>query len=286
MRRRPCSGTTSPPPPEHVRRRIGVGKATGQQWLDVMRTAHRLGMNTSSTMMFGHIEGVADRVMHMQMIRDAQDEAIANGWPGRYVSFISWPFQPDNTALGRLTMWSAESGEPFPGDVLADAVMRGEVDPTDKSACKTIAPEAGRRLRLSGATDYLRVQALSRLFFDNIHNIGSSWVTMGPKIGQIGLLHGANDMGSVMMEENVVSAAGTTYCLNEATICRLIRDAGFTPAQRDNAYDIVTRHDDTPHAPDNAITDWSALRPAASAFGGKDDTDQVVDVSVSAGEDV
>ncbi|MBI1375497.1 MAG: radical SAM protein [Phycisphaera sp.] len=275
--------------PDHVRRRIGIGKATGRQWLDVMRAAHRLGMNTSSTMMFGHIEGAADRVMHMQMIRDAQDEAINGGWPGRYLSFISWPFQPDNTALGRLTMHDAESGEPFPGDVLADAVFAGEVDPSDKAACKAAAPEAGRRLRLSGATDYLRTQALSRLFFDNIHSIGSSWVTMGPKIGQLGLFHGANDMGSVMMEENVVSAAGTTYCLNEATICRLIRDAGFTPAQRDNAYRIINTHPDTPDAPDNAVTDWAELRPAHSAFGGGEserDTEQIVDVNVSVGEDV
>jgi cyclic dehypoxanthinyl futalosine synthase len=251
--------------PEHVRRRIGIGKADAQQWLDVMRVGHKLGMLTSSTMMFGHIEGAADRVLHMQMIRDAQDEAAANGWPGRYVSFISWPFQPENTPLGRLTKWDPEAGEAFPGDELAEKVLAGEVDAYDKAACRSAVPEAGRKLRLAGSTDYLRTQALSRLFFDNIHSIGSSWVTMGPKIGQLGLFFGANDMGSVMMEENVVSAAGTTYCLNAAQICRLIREAGYTPAQRDNAYDIIQEYAED--GPDLRVTDWSHHRPADSAFG-------------------
>ncbi|MEC9232924.1 MAG: hypothetical protein VX403_03350, partial [Planctomycetota bacterium] len=90
--------------------------------------------------------------------------------------------------------------------------------------------------------------------------IGSSWVTMGPHIGQMGLLWGANDMGSVMMEENVVSSAGSTHCLNEAMICRLIRDAGFTPAQRDNAYDLLRIHDG-PDSPDLVVEDWSLNRP-------------------------
>ena len=250
---------------EHVRRRIGSTKATGTQWLDVMRTAHRLGMFTSATMMFGHIEGVADRIMHMDRVRTAQDEAIAGAWPGRYVSFIAWPFQPEHTPLGRLPQWDRATDEPFPGDVLAEAVMRGEVDEHDKAAAVSAAPEAGKVMRLAGATDYVRMQALARLYLDNIPSIGSSWVTMGPKIGQLGLMFGANDMGSVMMEENVVSAAGTTYRLNEAMICRLIRDAGYTPAQRDNAYRHVKVHDGNA-APDLVVTDWSEYRPDDSAF--------------------
>jgi cyclic dehypoxanthinyl futalosine synthase len=266
---------------EHVRRRIGIGKATGRQWLDVMRTAHGLGMNTSSTMMFGHIEGIADRIGHMQMIRDAQDEAIARGWPGRYVSFISWPFQPENTPLGRLKAWDAESGEAFAGDVLAEAVLRGEVSPEDREAARRLAPQAGRQLRLSGASDYLRTQAISRLFLDNIHSIGSSWVTMGPKIGQLGLLYGANDMGSVMMEENVVSSAGTTYCLNEASICRLIRDAGFIPAQRDNAYRTLRTYESD--GPDLRVADWSHLRPAVSAFPAPNERQELT-ISAPTGE--
>jgi cyclic dehypoxanthinyl futalosine synthase len=229
-----------------VRRRIGIGKATADQWLDVMATAHRLGMFTSATMMFGHIEGAADRIDHMARIRDAQDRAIAEGWPGRYMAFISWPFQPENTSLGRLPLWDADADGPYPGDELASGRQHDQ---------------AGKVLRLAGASEYLRTQAISRLFLDNIHSIGSSWVTMGPKIGQLALFYGANDMGSVMMEENVVSAAGTTYCLNEAVICRLIRDAGFTPAQRDNHYDILKQHDGS-DGPDLRVTDWSTFRPS------------------------
>ena len=112
---------------------------------------------------------------------------------------------------------------------------------------------------MSGATDYLRTQAISRLYLDNIYSIGASWVTMGPHIGQVALAWGANDMGSVMMEENVVSAAGTTYCLSEPLLCHLIRGAGFVPAQRDNAYRLLKMHDNGT-APDHLVEDWSTLR--------------------------
>jgi cyclic dehypoxanthinyl futalosine synthase len=243
----------------HVRRKIGLGKATAQQWLDVMATAHRLGMFTSATMMFGHIEGAADRIMHLDAVRRRQDEAIEKDYPGRYISFISWPFQRENTPLGHLPDFDWSVGEPFPGDVLAEAVMRGEVDPNDKRACGQVAPRAGKVVRLAGASEYLRMQAISRLYLDNIHSIGSSWVTMGPRIGELGLYYGANDMGSVMMEENVVSAAGTTYCLSEEVLCHLIRDAGFVPAQRDNRYELLKVHDG-PDAPDRRVEDWSTQR--------------------------
>lgn len=236
---------------EPVRRKIGLGKATAAQWLDVMAAAHRLGMFTSATMMFGHIEGIADRIDHMARIRAAQDRAIAQGWPGRYVSFISWPFQRENTPLGRLPEWdrdaAAAGGEPFPGDVVAE------------SGDPTAHPLFAKRVRMAGATDYLRTQAISRLFLDNILSIGASWVTMGPKIGQLGLFYGATDMGSVMMEENVVSAAGTTYCLDEPVLCKLIRDAGYIPAQRDNRYNLLAVHEG-PQSPDLAVTDWSKHR--------------------------
>lgn len=227
----------------HVRRRIGLGKATADQWLEVMATAHRLGMSTSATMMFGHIEGVADRIDHMLRIRDAQDRARTEGWGGGYVSFIAWPFQSGNTALGRLPEWDWETNEEFPGD------------------------RAGKVRRSAGATDYLRTQAISRLVLDNILSIGSSWVTMGPKIGQLGLFFGANDMGSVMMEENVVSAAGTSYRIDEAVLCRLIRTAGFTPAQRDNRYARLRVHDG-PNSPDTSVTDWSMHRITRAAASG------------------
>jgi cyclic dehypoxanthinyl futalosine synthase len=222
-----------------IRRRIGLGKASADQWLAVMSMAHRLGMRTSATMMFGHIESRADRIDHMLRVREAQDRALANRWPGRYVSFIAWPFQRENTPLGRLKEWDPDSGEPFPGE-----------DPGH--------PDYAKRLRMAGATEYLRTQALARLVLDNVHSIGASWVTMGPKIGQLGLYFGAADMGSVMMEENVVSAAGTTYCLTEELICHLVRTAGYIPAQRDNSYRIVKVH--ATDGPDLRIKDWSTQR--------------------------
>jgi len=223
-----------------VRKRIGPGKCSADQWLDVMAAGQQLGMSTSATMMFGHIEGITDRIDHMDRVRRRQDQAIGEGWPGRYVSFIAWPFQRENTPMGRLPQWDIESSDSFPGD---------EPD----------HPKNGKILRMAGATEYLRMQAISRLFFDNIQSIGASWVTMGPQIGQMALFYGATDMGSVMMEENVVSAAGTTYCLNEALICRLIRGAGFTPAKRDNTYNILKEHDGD-DSPDLKVTDWATFR--------------------------
>ncbi|MEO1512405.1 MAG: radical SAM protein, partial [Planctomycetota bacterium] len=254
-----------------VRRKIGLGKCDAEAWLTTMYVAHSLGMFTSATMMFGHIEGLADRVHHMKLVRDWQDRAlrdfgtgevpasVANDprrrvheTGGHYVSFISWPFQRENTPLGRVPDWGMKPGDE--GDFPGDAVAR-----LDGSGTKAGHPEFGRRVRMAGATEYLRTQATSRLFLDNVYSIGSSWVTMGPHIGQVALHYGANDMGSVMMEENVVSSAGTTYCLDEPVLNRLIRDAGFTPAQRDNTYDILKINDGA-DAPDRLVTDWSEHR--------------------------
>jgi cyclic dehypoxanthinyl futalosine synthase len=233
-----------------------------------MRVAHEEGMNTSATMLIGHIEFVRERIEHMAAIRDMQDYALsevrdpwsANGqsaesifervkarWPGvfaksprttdngqramgQYTAFIHWPFQRENTPLGRAKEWTEAAYGPFDESTHED-VLRGRV------------------VRSAGADEYLRMLAIARLYFDNIANLQSSWVTMGPKIGQLAMFFGANDMGSVMMEENVVSAAGTTYRLNEREICRLVRDAGWIPAQRDQYYNILHRHDG-PDAPD------------------------------------
>ncbi len=237
-----------------VRRKIGLGKCDAEAWLTTMNVAHELGMFTSATMMFGHIEGHADRIHHMDLVRRWQDAALTTQVPGgHYKAFISWPFQRENTPLGRVKDWGArpeELNEPFPGDVVAN--LTGDGDPKAH-------PEFGRRVRMSGALDYLRTQAISRLYLDNVYSIGASWVTMGPHIGQLGLRAGANDMGSVMMEENVVSSAGTTYCLNETVLCRLIRDCGFIPAQRDNVYDILKYHAG-PESPDLQVSDWSKHR--------------------------
>jgi cyclic dehypoxanthinyl futalosine synthase len=212
---------------DRVRSRIGPGKCTGEQWLNVMTEAHKLGMNTSVTMLIGHIEDSSDRIDHMRRIRERQDLALshaAEGW-GSYTAFIHWTYQPDNTPLDRKRKWNPDSGVPF-------------------------AFDNGRTVRLADASEYLRMLALSRLYFDNIRNLQSSWVTMGPKVGQLALFFGANDMGSVMMEENVVSSAGTTYRLDEEMICRLIRDAGWVPAQRNQYYAVLKRHDGA-EAPDS-----------------------------------
>jgi cyclic dehypoxanthinyl futalosine synthase len=189
-----------------------------------MYVAHSLGMFTSATMMFGHIEGHADRIHHMRLVREWQDRALRDfgtgevpadvasdpsirkqGTGGHYTAFISWPFQPDNTALGRVKEW------PVQGDTEAYGPGRSPATRwpgSTASGTKDMHPEFGRRLRFAGATDYLRTQATSRLFLDNIYSIGASWVTMGPHVGRWGCSIGANDMGSVMMEENVVSSAG------------------------------------------------------------------------------
>jgi len=190
---------------DRVRDRISPGKTRSDEYLEVMRTAHGIGMRTSITMMFGHIETLSERVEHLRRIRELQDET------GGFTAFICWTFQPENTPLGRLaTRDSDDAGEPD-----------------------------GVHLALSSACDYLRTLAVARLFLDNIPNLQASWVTQGPKIGQLALFFGANDFGSVMMEENVVSAAGTTYRLTETEIRRLISDAGWQPRKRDCLYRLL-----------------------------------------------
>ncbi len=246
-----------------VRKKIGIGKCSGDDWLRVMRVAHEEGMNTSCTMMFGHIEFVRERIQHMAALRDMQDYALmlrhegtearrhevvqrhsgvftkspftqnaelSTQNVGSYTAFIHWPFQRENTSLGRASEWDPEIHGPFDDSELEDI-------------------QKGRIVRMAGASEYLRTLAIARLFFDNIASLQSSWVTMGPKIGQLALFFGANDMGSVMMEENVVSAAGTTYRLSEREICRLIRDAGWVPAQRDQYYNILQCYNG-PDSPD------------------------------------
>jgi cyclic dehypoxanthinyl futalosine synthase len=155
-----------------------------------MREAQRLGMSTTATMMYGHVETLAERVEHMRRIRELQDETAG------FRAFISWTFQRDGNRLD---------------DQVADASM-----PT--------------------SFDYLMTQAVSRIYLDNVPHIQSSWVTQGLKIGQVALGFGADDMGSVMMEENVVSAAGTTHRTSTEELVHLIRSHGKTPVQRDTLY--------------------------------------------------
>jgi cyclic dehypoxanthinyl futalosine synthase len=173
---------------DRVRNRIAPLKANSDQWLGVMETAHALGLKSSATMMFGHVETVEDRVEHLERLRAVQDRT------GGFTAFICWTFQPENTVL---------KAEPV------------------------------------GSSEYLRMQALSRIYLDNIENLQSSWVTQGPKIGQMALRYGANDFGSVMMEENVVSKAGTSYRLRADEIERLVREAGYEPRRRSTWYDLL-----------------------------------------------
>ena len=173
---------------DRVRRKISPLKAMSDDWLEVMDVAHRLGLASTATMMFGHVETVADRFEHLDRIRRQQDRS------GGFTAFIAWTFQPDHTRLK--------------------------------------APRAS-------AQEYLRMQALSRIYLDNIPNIQSSWVTQGLEIGQVALKYGANDLGSIMIEENVVSQAGTTYRMDVPEMRRLIADLGYEPRQRDNWYHLL-----------------------------------------------
>jgi cyclic dehypoxanthinyl futalosine synthase len=172
-----------------VRDRISPLKCNSDQWLEVMRIAHRLGLSSSATMMFGHVESIDERIEHLQRLRDVQDET------GGFTAFICWTFQSDGTKM------------------------------------RSIPP--------TGSHEYLRMQALSRVFLDNFDNVQSSWVTQGPKIGQVALQYGANDYGSVMMEENVVSAAGTSFRLTVDEIKRAITELGYEARQRDNWYRLL-----------------------------------------------
>jgi cyclic dehypoxanthinyl futalosine synthase len=174
---------------DRVRKKISPLKIDSDGWLEVMQVAHELGLKSSATMMFGHVETVEDRIEHLQRIRDQQDKS------GGFTAFICWTFQPEHTVL--------------------------------------------KVKQRTGVAEYLRMQALSRNILDNIENIQSSWVTQGPGIGQIALQYGANDFGSVMMEENVVSSAGTTFRLNAEQIESLVRDAGYEPRRRNNWYKLL-----------------------------------------------
>jgi cyclic dehypoxanthinyl futalosine synthase len=175
---------------DRVRDVISPKKTTSAEWLGVMRHAHRLGISTTATMMYGHVETFAERVEHMRKIRELQDET------GGFRAFISWTFQDDGNRLG---------------DKVPVAAM-----PT--------------------SFDYLLTQAVSRIYLDNVDHIQSSWVTQGMKIGQVALSFGADDMGSVMIEENVVSAAGTTHRTSTDELVHLIRSLGKVPVQRDTLY--------------------------------------------------
>jgi len=188
---------------DRVRKRVSPLKAMSDDWLEVMDVAHRLGLFTTATMMFGHVETVEDRIEHLERVRAQQDKSLARCSTlapsdgvraGHFTAFIAWTFQPENTKLRAPTV---------------------------------------------GAHEYLRTQALARIYLDNFENVQSSWVTQGPDIGQVALKFGANDLGSIMIEENVVSQAGATFRMSVADMHRLIKDLGYEPRQRNNWYRLV-----------------------------------------------
>ena len=173
---------------------LAYPKCSAEEWIDVMRQAHRNGLRTSATMMYGMGEPIVDRVEHFQRVRDLQDET------GGFTAFISWTFQHEHTEMPDVPETYAE--------------------------------------------EYLRTLAVSRLFLDNIVHFQTSWVTQGKKIGQVALSFGADDMGSIMIEENVVASAGTHYRMSQDEMEHLISSAGYTPRQRTNLYErLVTRED-------------------------------------------
>ncbi len=174
---------------DRVRKAITRGKVLTDDWLNVHRVWHELGGRSTATMMFGHVETLADRIEHLDRLRQLQDET------GGFTAFICWTFQPEHTEM-------------------AD-----------------IAP--------AGSFEYLKTQAVSRLYLDNFPNIQSSWVTQGLKIGQLAMHYGANDMGSLMIEENVVAEAGTVHYLTLDEIREAIAELGFTPRQRNVFYKLI-----------------------------------------------
>jgi cyclic dehypoxanthinyl futalosine synthase len=180
---------------DRVRKQISPGKASAQEWLDVMKEAHQLNMLTSATMMFGHIEISLERMEHLVRLRELQEQR-PTGSPG-FKAFIPWPFMSEGTLLGKSTEF------------------------------KSILP-----------IDYIRMIALSRIMLPNIENIQASWLTVGKETGQIALHAGANDLGSIMIEENVVSAAGASFSMDAQQMQKCITDAGFTPQLRNQGYEF------------------------------------------------
>lgn len=212
---------------DRVRQRIAPLKASTAEWMGVMDTAHALGLPSSVTMMFGHVETLEDRLEHLEVVRSQQDRSLAR-W------LASRPPTPGGSAAPSEPMAQAQAYS----RALEDGTTRGGA--FTAFICWTFQPEnAVLKVPPVGAHEYLRTQALSRIYLDNIPSVQSSWVTQGLEVGQVALKYGANDLGSIMIEENVVSAAGTTFRMTVSDMQRLIRDLGYEPRQRDNAYRLV-----------------------------------------------
>jgi cyclic dehypoxanthinyl futalosine synthase len=195
---------------DRVRRLISKGKCTGREWLDVMRAAHQLGLTTSATMMFGHVETIYERFEHLVWLREVQEEKPKDA--KGFIAFIPWPFQDDGTLLNRL--------KGIKNNVTKD--------------------------------EYIRMLSLSRIMLPNIENIQASWLTVGKETAQLCLHAGANDFGSIMIEENVVSAAGAPHRFTYKTIQEAIKEAGFEPQLRNQQY----QYRDLPEHIEEQVVDY------------------------------
>src|SRR5437879_239312 len=217
---------------DRVRKRISPLKAMSDDWLGVMDVAHRLGLNSSATMMFGHVETIEDRIEHLERVRAQQDKSRAGVSPAQTTQATE-PSRPASISMSGTDTEAGGMPALLSAGFTAFIAWTFQAENT-----KLKAPTVG-------AHEYLRMQALSRIYLDNIANIQSSWVTQGPDIGQVALRYGANDLGSIMIEENVVSQAGTTFRMGVADMQRLIQDLGYEPRQRDNWYRLVKRPNGT-----------------------------------------
>ena len=213
---------------DRVRKRIAPLKAMSDDWLEVMDVAHRLGLYSSATMMFGHVETVADRIEHLERLRAQQEKSLKR--KAEYEQAES-----GKRESGKAEISASPSVSAFP----TSAFRFSPAHFTAFIAWTFQAEHTKLRAPTVGAHEYLRMQALSRIYLDTFENVQSSWVTQGLEIGQIALKYGANDLGSIMIEENVVSQAGTTFQMAVPDMHRLIRDLGYEPHQRNNWYQLV-----------------------------------------------
>jgi cyclic dehypoxanthinyl futalosine synthase len=206
---------------DRVREKVSPKKIKSGQWLKVMEEAHKIGMKTTATMMFGSVEEPEDIIEHLDAIRKLQEKT------GGFTAFIPWSFQPLNTELNQLS--AAKSH----GQAKDKSTRRKGVLP--------YTPTLNQRLHPATGVEYLRVLALSRVYLDNVPNIQASWVTQGLKMAQVALRFGANDFGSTMLEENVVAAAGVKFKVSIDDIVTAIKGAEFKPVQRDMYYNIINK---------------------------------------------
>ncbi len=193
---------------DRVREIVSPKKIGSKQWLKVMEEAHKIGMRTTATMMFGSVEEPEDIIEHLDAVRRLQDRT------GGFTAFIPWSFQPNNTELGNA-----------------------KKKPGQRKGVLQYAPTTG--------VEYLRILALSRVYLDNVPNIQASWVTQGLKMAQVALRFGANDFGSTMLEENVVAAAGVKFRVSIDDIINAIKGTGFKAVQRDMYYNIIKKYNTT-----------------------------------------